>query len=111
MRNLEPPPPPPPVDYYRQLSPNNAGIVVGFLGWYLINWLFLKGSPNTGSYDLSLVFSPIVNIVVLFICAIVKPLRQVALGILIAIAFNLFISLAFGMFFNALCFIPFFIGR
>lgn len=79
------------------------------MGWYFVNSLFLYGSPNTSGYNLLWIISPIVNIVVLLIFAIVKPLRQVALGMLIAMALNLFISLVLGMFFNALCFVPFFI--
>jgi len=94
-------------------SQKKIEISIGLAGWYLVNgliWFWVSPSPVNGS-GYSALFSFIMipaNILVLLVCALIPRLRNVALGILIALALNLFISLLLGMVANALCFIPFF---
>jgi len=80
--------------------------VTGFLGWYGINgifWLIVSLNPF---YNLLIL--P-VNVLALIIFALNRTKRWISLGILSALAVNLFISLVMSLQFNAICFIPFFI--
>lgn len=85
-------------------------VLAGFFGWYLFNTaaFFIFRYDRSSYFSLAMLW-PFVNIGVLLIFASVKDTRRVALGILIAVALNLFISLALGTFFNALCFFPFYV--
>jgi sugar lactone lactonase YvrE len=85
----------------------------GFLGWYLVNgllWLAVTrdGFSMEGSGMLNLCFLPI-NLILLVVFSRKHSIRFIGLGILSALAVNLFISLILGMATNAGCFIPFFI--
>ena len=88
----------------------------GFVGWYLVaglyaSWLLSPG-VCTGPYGCLFtiwLYLPLIGTgASLLVCAVVKQLRWVALGILIALALNFVISLLLGVFYNALCFMPFF---
>jgi hypothetical protein len=89
-------------------------LAIGFFGWYVINgmiWFILLGGSSAGGdygYFNGLFTFP-ANILVLIILAAIKSTRQIALGILAALALNLLIALVLGVSTNGICFIPFYI--
>jgi hypothetical protein len=85
----------------------------GFLGWYLVNgliWLMLSrdGFNMEGSGLLNLCLLPL-NLILPVVLSAKQRTRFIGLGILTALAVNLFVSLILGLATNAGCFIPFFI--
>jgi hypothetical protein len=86
----------------------------GFLGWYLVNGLlyqvlFLSDIDEEMALLFGLAILPI-NLILLVVLSIKHRTRFIGLGILSAMAVNLFVALVFGLGMNAQCFIPFFIG-
>lgn len=88
--------------------------IAGFLGWFLFAGLFwfllieLSSSNPNLMVSINIVWF-IFTIVVMLFFALNKSTRMFSLGILAAIAVNLFISIALGMTYDAICFKPFFV--
>jgi hypothetical protein len=92
----------------------NKSVLVGFFGWYVLNGLFWlsQGNPSMTSLwraQIANVFIFPLNLLTLLILAAIKSTRKIALGILIALAVNLFLSLLVGAFLNGVCFVPFYL--
>ena len=86
------------------------GILIGFVGWYLINGLIWRAFIINHQQDvfINLSIFPI-NLITLIALTKYKVTRNVGFGILLALALNFIISLITGPFINGVCFIPFFI--
>jgi Na+/proline symporter len=99
----------------KELSRNEKirDFLIGFVGWFIINGVLLllvigldrdayyNGLGSTWACGFPL------NILVLVFLAFTR--RQVALGMLTALAVNFLVSLVIGLFENAICFVPFFV--
>lgn len=77
----------------------------GFIGWYVINGL-LYLIPRITSFFMFLFFT---NILVILTLILTKETRYVGLGTIIALALNFLVSLILGVFFNGVCFVPFYV--
>ena len=87
--------------------------LAGFFGWYAVNgvvWYILKsGSLEfVGEAILVNAFAFPINILALIVFSIIKRTRKFGFGLLAAIALNLLLSILLGVFFNGICFVPFF---
>jgi hypothetical protein len=87
--------------------------VIGFAVWYLLNglaWLLIgynRGWLEGGSYGAgNLLLFPI-NVILLIVFLIFR--RWIGLGILGALALNLFIALAMNIAVNGACAVPFWV--
>jgi hypothetical protein len=81
----------------------------GFFGWFLVNgliWLIVGGPGENFNAAINLFIFPI-NLLALIILSIIKRTRNIGLGILSALAFNLLLSLVLGTALNGFCFVPF----
>lgn len=90
----------------------NAQLLSGFFGWYIVNgliWYFI-GNPNGSgeSIFLNLYIFP-ANLLVLIILSANKRTRKTGLGIFYALALNFALATLLGVFFNGVCFIPFYL--
>ncbi|MEK7328452.1 MAG: hypothetical protein AAB217_24670 [Chloroflexota bacterium] len=106
----------PPSSPKKELSRNQKirDFLIGFIGWWVINGAIWAGIA-TGDFgpqrSVFLLFPNIfilpVNLLALIILAFVR--RWVALGLLTAYAVNFLLALIMGLFFNGVCWIPFYI--
>jgi hypothetical protein len=80
-------------------------ILYGFVGWYLVNGAFYL-IPGAINFFFALFLA---NIIVLIVLVLIKETRMVGIGILIALALNFLVSLVLGIFFNGVCFVPFYV--
>jgi hypothetical protein len=86
----------------------------GLLGWYLANGVFwfFNYNPTPGAFlgnaGYFLLSGP-ANLLILITLAVIKRTRLVALGILTALGLNFLLSLINGLFYNGICFFPFYL--
>ena len=86
--------------------------IIGFIGWYLINGLFLVGSIVMGNSETLLPFLGAYGLLVslfngaaLIALVVIKATRWVAFGVLLAIAFLFALGTIAGIFLLVACFI------
>jgi hypothetical protein len=95
----------------RHLSRNEKirDVLIGFLGSWAINaaiWALI-GRDFEGMFIVFNIFILPGNVLLLIVMAFVR--RWVALGLLAAYAANFLFALIMGLFYNGLCWIPFYI--
>lgn len=105
--------PPTPVDGSSETPPVRKfkltwDFFVGFLGWFLVTALFYGQVRDQEALTIcgGLLFP--VNLLVFIL--LLRWQRQMAWGMLAALAVNMVVSLVLGLVQNAFCFIPFFGG-
>jgi hypothetical protein len=97
---------------WREWFRKNDQILYGFFGWYLINsiiWLLIISNLGYGEYVFLNLFIFPINLLALIVLSARKSTRKIGLGILLALALNLFLSLLVGLSVNGVCFIPFYV--
>ena len=83
--------------------------LIGFVGWFVLSaiiWIPL--SKSVDGILLNLFVFPL-TIIALIVLGLIKRTRNLALGILLALAVNFVLSLVLGLFYNGICFFPFYI--
>ena len=82
--------------------------IAGFLGWFLVSWLFYSQVSRDGE-TLLICGGAMFPVNLIILALLIKFQRLAGLGMLTALAVNMLVSMILQLWTNAFCFLPFYV--